>query len=78
MIKVLIPNSSLIQSVTKSEDLKLRSATTSLRRLFAKPAHFARTALEAVDYRMKLFGAKDKKVESPVWIAQFSAENAFC
>ena len=36
-----------------------------IEKLIRKPSEFARTALEAVDYRMKLFGAKDKKVESP-------------
>jgi hypothetical protein len=36
-----------------------------LEKLIRKPSEFARTALEAVDHRMKLFGTKDKKVESP-------------
>jgi hypothetical protein len=36
-----------------------------LEKLIRKPSEFARTALEAVNHRMKLMGTKDKKVESP-------------
>ena len=49
----------------KERRSKTKISNYLLEKIIRKPAHFARTALEAVDYRMKLFGAKDKKVESP-------------
>lgn len=49
----------------KEQRSKTKISDYLLEKLIRKPAHFARVALEAVDYRMKLSSAKDKKVESP-------------
>ena len=49
----------------KEKRSKTKISNYLLEKLIRKPSEFARTALEAVDHRMKLFGTKDKKVESP-------------
>ena len=49
----------------KERRSKTKISNYLLEKLIRKPSEFARTALEAVDHRMKLFGTKDKKVESP-------------
>ena len=49
----------------KERRSKTKISNYLLEKVIRKPSHFTRTALEAVDYRMKLFGAKDKKIESP-------------
>ena len=49
----------------KERRSKTKISNYLLEKIIRKPSHFVRTAFEAVDYRMKLFGTKDKKVESP-------------
>ena len=49
----------------KERRSKTKISNYLLEKLIRKPSHFVRTALQAVDYRMRLLGTKDKKVESP-------------